>query len=154
MDSLIELILRVVGIVVGFFAGGFNERRHLRSLEERERQLASIRVCNLKRVTDPDQVVRAEMVLGQVAIATDYFKTFATSLRNLVGGEMGSAQSLLLRARREALLRMLEEAQGLGAVEVWNVRFGFSSISMMRGSQGAMQVELIAYGTAVVRRAA
>ena len=152
MDSLIALIWQVLMIPVGFFVGGAQERRHLRSLDQREGALSYLTVNNLKRVTDPDTVRQSAMVVGQVVIATDYYKSFVTSLRNLVGGEMKAAQSLLLRARREAQLRMLEEAVRIGAQEVWNVRFGFSNIAQMRGRQGAMQVELLAYGTAVVRQ--
>ena len=138
-------------LLLGISAGGFNERRHLRSLDRREAALGGIRVCNLKTVADQPAVRSAAMVMGQVVIATDYFKTFATSLRNLVGGRMRAAESLMARARREALVRMLEQARRAGASEVYNVRFGFSNISQMRGKRGAMQVEVIAWGTAVVR---
>ena len=70
-----------------------------------------------------------------------------------MGGEMKSAQKLMNRARREALVRLLEQADRRGATEVWNVRFGFSNISQMRGRRGAMQVEILAWGTAVRRSA-
>ncbi|MAG56556.1 MAG: hypothetical protein CMJ83_09725 [Planctomycetes bacterium] len=151
---LIQLVVFAFCIgVLGLLVGGSKERRHFRELAEREKRLSHIRVCNLKRVTAPDEVEDAHMMLGSVVIATDYFKSFATGLRNLVGGEMRSAVSLMNRARREALLRLLEQAEARGASEVWNVRFGYSNISQMRGrSGGAMQVEMLAYGTAVRRR--
>lgn len=152
MSSIIELALRLLGIAVGFVAGWINERRHLRRLEAKEAEFADLTVTNLKRVPDPDTVEESSLVIGQVVIATDYFKTFLTQLRNLVGGEMKAALSLLTRARREALVRLLEEARRRGAGEIWNVRFQFSSISQMRGRHGAMQVELVAYGTAIRRR--
>jgi uncharacterized protein YbjQ (UPF0145 family) len=91
------------------------------------------------------------MVGGQVVVATDYFKTFVTALRNIVGGEMRAAQTLLSRARREAILRMIGEARRLGATEVHNVRFAFCNITQLSGNKGAMAVEIYAYGTAVVR---
>lgn len=138
-------------LLLGISAGGFNERRHLRSLDRREADLGSIRTCNLKTVSELPAIRDATMVTGQVVIATDYFKTFATSLRNLVGGRMRAAESLMARARREALVRMLEQARQAGAGEVYNVRFGFSNISHMRGKRGVMQVEVIAWGTAIVR---
>ena len=153
-ELIIVIGLPVFGIVVfGLIIGGHNERAHLRSLDARERTLSDIRVCNLKRDTDPHNVREAHMVMGQVVIATDYFKSFATSLRKLVGGEMRAAETLLRRGRREALVRLLEQASAMGATEVWNVRFGFSNISQMRGKQGAMSLELLAWGTAVVREA-
>ena len=143
----------VFGIVVlGLLIGGHNERRHLRDLARREQALGSITVTNLKRVTRPEEVEEAQMVLGQVVIATDYFKTFATGLRNIVGGEMKSVQSLLTRGRREALLRAVEAARAQGATELWNVRFNTSSVSQMNGNRGAMQVEVFAWATAVRRR--
>jgi uncharacterized protein YbjQ (UPF0145 family) len=153
MDTLIELVFRVVGIVIGFCVGGFNERRHLRRLDEREAALDDMIVTNLKRIDDPETIAHSTLAIGQVVIATDYFKTTAALLRNIVGGEMRAALSLLTRARREALVRLLEEAHAIGASEVWNVRFQFTNVGQMRGKSGAIQVEMIAYGTAV-RRAA
>lgn len=139
-------------VVLGIGIGGYNERKHFRSLARREKHYKHIRVNNLKRIDDASSCVRGQLVIGSVVIATDTFKSFVTGLRNLVGGEMKAAQKLLVRARREALLRMLAEADTLGSNEVWNVRFGFSNISQMRGRGGGMQVELYAYGTAVVRQ--
>lgn len=151
MLELIQPALVVALLLLGIFAGGVNERRHLRRLARREAGFRDIAVNNLKRVTDPDTVRRATLVSGSVVIATDYFKSFATALRNLVGGEMKAALSLMTRARREALLRLLAEARAAGATEVWNVRYQFCSISQMSGRRGAMSVEIVAYGTAVVR---
>ena len=146
-----NLVVLLVLLTLGIFVGGLNERRHLRDLARREGAFRAMVVNNLRHVSDPDTVRRAEMVSGNVVIATDYFKTFATRLRNLVGGEMRAALSLMTRARREALLRLLAEARSIGATEVWNVRYEFCSISQMSGKRGAMSVEIVAYGTAVVR---
>lgn len=150
-ELLWQILPVIVLMVLGILAGGYNARRHLRSLEQREQALSAIKVTNLKRVDAMDCVRNTQMVLGQVVIATDYFKTFVTTLRNLVGGEMKAAQNLMTRARREALIRMLEQARAMNATEVCNVRFEFCSISQMRGKRGAMSVEVIAWGTAVSR---
>ena len=150
--DILNLILRILLVPIAFVTGRFTESRHIRSLIEREQLFSRITVNNLKRITQPDTVQSAQMVVGQVVVGTDYFKTFATGLKKLIGGEMKSAISLCLRARREALLRLLEEAHAMGATEVWNVRYGFSNMSGT-GNSAAMQVELIAYGTAVVRKA-
>jgi len=137
----------------GVFLGGLAERSHLKRLDERERELAGILLCNLKRVPGEEGVTRSHLVLGQVVIATDYFKSLATALRSLVGGELRAANSLMTRGRREAVVRLLEEARRHGCNEVYNLRFGFSNISQMRGKRGAMQVEILAWGTAVQRGA-
>ncbi len=139
-------------LMLGLMVGGLNQYRHCRNLDRREKALAHMIVTNLKRIPDPHTVSQATLVTGDTVIASDYLKTFLTKLRALVGGEMRSMQKLLTRARREAVLRMLENAQQLGADEVWNVRLEFSSVTQMRGRRGAAAVEILAYGTAVIRR--
>ena len=81
-------------------------------------------------------------VSGSVVIATDYYKRLAASLRNLVGGEVKALSPVLDRGRREARLRMVEEAMAAGATMVVNVRFETSTITL-----GAS--EIICYGTAL-----
>jgi uncharacterized protein YbjQ (UPF0145 family) len=151
MDQLIQLLFRILALPIAFLIGWTTERNHLRSLDEREQANRGMIVTNVKRVARPQTVTGATLVIGHVVIATDYWKSFVSRLRNLVGGEAKSARTLMLRARREAMVRMLDHARAFGAREVWNVRFEFCNISMMNGQTGAMQVEILAYGTAVVR---
>ena len=90
----------------------------------------------------------AQMFVGSVVVANDYFKSFSASLRNLVGGRMLVYESLVDRGRREALLRMKEEAIAWGASQVVNVRFETSNIAG-QSQQGASAVEIMAYGTGI-----
>lgn len=145
---LIPFVLPVVWSVIGYLM----EKKHLQSLEAREATARDIVVNNLKTVVSPETVQRAQLVTGNVVIAADYFKTLVTTLRNLVGGEMKATQRLMTRARREALLRLLDEAREMGATEVWNLRYQFCSIQQMSGNKGAISVEIYAYGTAVARK--
>lgn len=138
-------------LVLGYTVGTWRERRHLASLDRRERALQDIRYNNLKRITEPQRVRQATLVLGQAVIATDYFKFFAAHLRGIVGGEMRTFNTLLTRARREAIVRMLEEAHRIGATEVWNVRLETSNIRSAQRNQPGVAVEIFAFGTAVVR---
>lgn len=152
MDFIISILWQLIALPVAFFIGRFAERKHLRSLDEREHAAGDVTVNNLKQIPDPGSVAGARMVVGHVVIATDYWKSFATRMRNIIGGEMKAAQSLMTRGRREALMRLVENARKMGSSEVCNVRYEFSNIGMMRGrGKGAMQVEILAYGTAIVR---
>jgi uncharacterized protein YbjQ (UPF0145 family) len=132
--------------------GRYRERRHLASIVVREAALADIPVTNLKRIPDPDSVGQSMLVCGDAVIATDYFKSFAAKLRGIIGGEMRSYQTLMGRARREATLRMLEQARAAGATEVWNVRYETSNIRSAGRRQAAVSVEAFAFGTAIVRK--
>jgi uncharacterized protein YbjQ (UPF0145 family) len=147
-----QLIPVVVFLVLGYAVGTWTERRHFRSLWRREQQFADIGIVNLKNVQQPENVEHAALVTGDAVIATDYFKGFLAKLRNIVGGEVKSYQTLMIRARREATLRLLQRARDLGATEIWNVRYETSNIRGVTGRNPAISVEVFAFGTAVVRR--
>lgn len=148
MEGLYVLGSSITLILIGLVVGKAIEQSHLRRLAVRERELRSVVACNLRRIPPGLQVERCFLVTGSAVIATDYFKTFAAGLRNLFGGEMKSYRSLMDRARRQAVVRMLEEAAQGGAAIVWNVRFETVCIhGQERNKPGG--VEMIAYGTAL-----
>ena len=83
------------------------------------------------------------LVQGNTIRAKHLGRDVVAGLKNIVGGELRGYTELLIEARRQALERMLAQAEQLGANAVVNVRFTTSAIT-----QGA--AELYAYGTAVV----
>ena len=94
--------------------------------------------------------LNSELVAGNAVISIDFFKKFVAALKMLFGGRVTQYESLLDRARREALLRMREQAQQKNAFLVLNTRVETASISKnskRRNSVGA--VEVLAYGTAI-----
>jgi uncharacterized protein YbjQ (UPF0145 family) len=136
-------------LVIGFVAGRAAEKTHYRSLVERERKYAVIATTSLKRVAFPAPVAESFLVTGGAVISVDYFKRFIAALRNLIGGRVTSYESLIDRARREAVLRMKEAARN--ADMILNVRLETATIGGGNtGGRGAMVcVEVLAYGTAV-----
>ena len=92
-------------------------------------------------------VAEAQVLVGSVVISHDYFKRFLSRLRKIFGGRIRSYETLLDRGRREAVLRLKEQAAG--ADIVLNLRIATSLIASTRGKQGLGAVEVIAYGTAV-----
>jgi len=82
------------------------------------------------------------VVSGSTVRAKNVGRDIMASFKNLVGGELKGYTELLTEAREEALLRMAQQAESLGANAIVNVRFSTSSVA-----QGA--AELFAYGTAV-----
>jgi len=85
------------------------------------------------------------VVKGNTVRAKWFGKDIMATLRNIVGGELKEYTEMLTESREQALDRMVEEAEKLGADAVVNVRFVTSQIT-----QGA--AELLAYGTAVKLR--
>ena len=82
------------------------------------------------------------IVQGNTVRAKHVGRDIGAALKNIVGGELKGYTELLTEARREALERMLAQADELGADAVVNVRFSTSAVT-----QGA--AEIYAYGTAV-----
>ena len=82
------------------------------------------------------------LVRGNTIRARHAGKDIMAGFRNLVGGEVSEYTKLLGEAREQALDRMVEEAKGLGANAILEVRFSTSMV--MSGA-----AELLAYGTAV-----
>ena len=99
-------------------------------------------VTNTETVAGYRVVKILGLVQGNTVRAKNAGRDIAAGLKNLVGGELKGYTELLTESRREAVERMLSQAQQLGANAVVNVRFSTSSVA-----QGA--AELFAYGTAV-----
>jgi uncharacterized protein YbjQ (UPF0145 family) len=81
-------------------------------------------------------------VRGSTVRARNIGRDFFAGLKNIVGGEISEYTELLADAREQAIKRMIDDAQKLGADGIVNVRFTTSQVM-----QGA--AEMLAYGTAV-----
>lgn len=142
-----QLIIVAVLVTLGYFFGRRAEKKHFKNLVEREQQMNQLPAM-ASRMPPQDGKYDQVLVSGSVVIANDYFKTFVAGLRNLFGGRLTTYESLLDRARREALLRMKEEADKLGADLVFNVKYETSNISGQSSKKPPI-IEAHAYGTAL-----
>ena len=82
------------------------------------------------------------LVRGNTIRARHVGRDIMAGLRNLVGGEVTEYAKLLAESREQALDRMVEQAEELGANAVIGLQFQTSVI--MGGA-----AEMMAYGTAV-----
>lgn len=147
----IELIILLVLLVVGYGFGTAREKAHYNSIRRREQQFREILVFEHRLIDDKDLLQKSNggtLVYGNVVISSDYFKKFVAGLRMLIGGRLKSYESLLDRGRREAILRMKEQAAAEGATHVVNVRFETSSISNNQ-EKSVSSIEVLAYGSAI-----
>ncbi|KJU86273.1 protein belonging to Uncharacterized protein family UPF0145, partial [Candidatus Magnetobacterium bavaricum] len=150
MADLINIGVFVVLLTVGYFVGRTIEIRHYRSILAREARLMAIPVVSLRTFVDDGREVDSVMlVTGHAVISTDYFKTFLYMFRKIFGGRVASFESLLDRARREAVLRMKEAS--LDADIILNMRIETSTINK-KTAVTPVSVEALAYGTAIAFR--
>lgn len=82
------------------------------------------------------------LVKGSTIQSKHLGKDITQGFKTLVGGELKAYNEMMNEARAIATKRMVEEAEGLGADAIVNVRYASSAVM-----QGA--AEVIAYGTAV-----
>ena len=100
-------------------------------------------VVTANRVSGMRVVRTLGLVRGNTIRTRHIGKDLMAVFRNIVGGEVAEYTKLLGESREQALDRMVEEANELGANGIISVRF---STSMIMGAAA----ELLAYGTAVV----
>jgi len=144
---LIQFIIFALLVLIGLFSGTAVEKKHYSSIARREKLSMRLPAVSARQLADTSRARKSKMVTGSVVVSIDHFKRLTASLRNLVGGRVASYESLVDRARREALLRMKEEARG--ASIILNVRIETSNIGSTQGDDGIGSVEALAYGTAV-----
>jgi uncharacterized protein YbjQ (UPF0145 family) len=142
----LNLWLLLALLALGYGVGRWQERRHYRSLRAREAALQHVVALNTRYVPEGVQAQGALLVSGSVVISSDYFKTFLAGFRAFFGGRFRGYETLLERARREALLRLKAQAEAAGARLVIGVRFESTTIA---GST-TPSVEMMAFGTALL----
>lgn len=79
---------------------------------------------------------------GNTVRARNIGRDIFAGLKNIIGGEISEYTKLIADSREEALYRMKQDAEKMGADAIVNIRLSTSMI--MQGS-----AEILAYGTAV-----
>jgi uncharacterized protein YbjQ (UPF0145 family) len=90
-----------------------------------------------KKITETLGLVR-----GSTIRARHMGRDIMAGLRNIVGGEVKEYTVMLAQAREEAMQRMIDQAEKMGANAIICTRFVTSMV--MSGA-----AEMVAYGTAV-----
>ncbi len=157
MEFIIQVAIGATLLLFGLFAGKLAEKKHLRSLAAREAAIfpgfliTDLRTCpGAKGGTDGGG---ATLVTGESVISSDYFKNFVAALKKIIGGELRTLETLMSRARREAVLRMVESARKQGYDAVCNVRLDAIDIggSGVNTQKAMTMATVVASGTAYRR---
>ncbi len=134
-------------LLFAFGAGALMERAHLKRLAAREAAVAGVPVNNLR--TLPEGAVAGEIVIADVVLSVDYFRSWISNLKKIIGGRLGAYERLLDRARREGTLRVIEAARAKGYDGVCNIRYDTSDIGVsQKKKQVVAQGAILVWGTA------
>lgn len=93
--------------------------------------------------SDYDVVETLGLVRGNTVRSRFFGRDIMANLRMIVGGEVQEYTKLMAESREQALDRMIQHAQSLGADAIVGVRFETTD-----AGQG-QATEVLAYGTAV-----
>ncbi|MEL7083790.1 MAG: heavy metal-binding domain-containing protein [Cyanobacteria bacterium J06597_1] len=151
-DLIFFLIFLVVPLTVYYAIGSTIEKKSYASIRAREAQTIHIPTVTYGAKQPMPPNVEAALFVGSVVVSADAFKVFVANLRNLVGGRITVYESVVDRGRREAVLRMKEQAMAWGANQMVNVRIETSDVGNKAGNQGIIAIEAMAYGTAFRER--
>ena len=99
-------------------------------------------IATTEKIDGMPTVKTLGLVRGNSVRARHIGKDITAGIRNLVGGEVPEYTKLMAESREEAVSRMVERAEAMGANAIVGARFVTSMI--MGGA-----AEMLAYGTAV-----
>jgi uncharacterized protein YbjQ (UPF0145 family) len=94
-------------------------------------------------ITNKEIIETLGIARGSTVRARNIGQDIFAGLKNLIGGEISEYTKLQAQSREQALQRMQEDAEQLGANAIINVRLTTSMV--MQGCS-----EILAYGTAVI----
>lgn len=144
---MIGFVIIVLLLAPLFYWPCYIDRRHLKSLEAREQKAMNLRINNLKKLPiKAEEVLEQSLVIGSVVLSINLFKRLIARFKMILGGRIPGYELLVDRARREAIVRMKEQAFDFDLII--NLKIETSSISI--GHQNTVNcIEVIAYGTAI-----
>jgi len=99
-------------------------------------------VTTTETVPNREIVEVLDIARGSTVRARNVGRDIFAGLKSIVGGEIEEYTKLQSQAREQAMYRMIDDAEALGADAVVNVRF--TTAMIMQGAS-----EILAYGTAV-----
>lgn len=155
-DSPLSLGLRfflpLLLLGLGWLVGSAVERAHFRRLRLGEIRWRRLPALSIDHPPDAWGVDSSGLVSASVVVSIDHWKRLLAWARSLVGGRLRAYESLLERARREALIRLKERAHASGYDAVIGVRLETSRLASARSNgEGTSGVEVLAFGTGVKR---
>lgn len=149
MEAILNLIILLLMLIVTYVTGSVIEKSHMKKIKQREIALIRQPVVSFgtKNYNINRPVKKIQLVHGEAVIAGDYFKNFVANIKNIFGGRLTSFESIMDRARREAILRMKEQAKGANIII--NVRIESTMMNHVNMKNSVPKCAVFAYGTAI-----
>ena len=138
-------------LFLGYYFGTQKEKTHFQNLRQREQIMVGLPHRSTGKKEAHEAFQDTQLFYGSVVLGQDYFEMVVFGFVNLFGGRITVYETLLDRGRREALLRVKEQAKSWGAEELVNLRYETASITQSAGKNNGGVLEIMAYGTGIKR---
>ena len=144
------VILSILVLIFSAILGPMIERKHYRDIKRREQLLAGKPTVTfgVNKLRGLPPIKKAELVTGEIVIGADFFSCFIAKINKFFGWRLPGFERLLDRGRREAILRMKENAKDANIIV--NTRIETTRVNKnASGDIGNSQCSIVAYGTAI-----
>ncbi|MDR1684568.1 MAG: YbjQ family protein [Elusimicrobiota bacterium] len=144
-----ELLIILALLSIAYTTGTLIEELHYRHLMRREKAALTFPIVTFERedVLSKDRPIKEiRLVSASAVVGVDYFKMFAGAVKSFFGGRLSVLESVMDRARREAVIRLKEQA--LGCDIVLNLRLETISLNA-EAYKTWPKAAVVAYGTAI-----
>ncbi|MCH2174973.1 MAG: YbjQ family protein [Lentisphaeria bacterium] len=122
-------------LVAGFIVNRVISNLHLKKLNARESRLKHIMVSQ-QRHTPSNLLIESGMIVtSEVVLSVGYFRSWIAGWIQLVGGNISGYEDVMQRARREAIVRVMEQAHQANAPFVWNLRIEAVDLYLKKGGR-------------------
>lgn len=135
-------------LFIGWLWGRRRAKIHEESLSLREAQLRAITISTSKHfeLALTEGGLAPNMLSSEVVIGVDRFKHFIASIQHLFGGELNTLTEVIVRARRESILRLKAQAAQGGYNALTNFRI--ETIDISPNKQNSPNIAVMASATA------
>ena len=140
-DLIISLIKFLVKYSFGWFFGTRNEIKHLDRLKNAEIEIMEIKLFSNKFHTSS---AVGHFISSNAVVSQNFYKSTHATIKNVLCKSLSEHEATADRARREAIIKLKQQAKNLGANEIHGFRLETASILNHGGI-----IEVIAYGTAI-----
>lgn len=142
LSVLFNLAWLLGPLAVAYWWGSRLEQSHEEALLHQEKALEHIQLLNLK--TTPTERTDLHLVSGSAVYSSDYFRDTWALLLGLTGRNVEPYERLIDRTRREAFVRLKQQAAEHGADTVVAIHVQTTSMDLPK----IMACEVLVYGSA------
>ena len=145
-----EFIIWIAIFLCCFSLGIIIEHFHIKDIRKREIKLyKSPYITFSKNINTHKKVKKAQLVASTVVLGADLLRVVFAKFINFFGGNISLYEKIADRARREAILRVREQANKMQADIVVNIKIETIRLNSIDDHNSQPRLSVLVSGTAI-----